>query len=106
MTICNTGPAVKMPGGKMLQTGDTSMPLELWQSFGADPALVEAVAAGVISAVHRTHEFSDGDLHCVGCSVTREEAEEERKARMPKKAAAEGTTASASLLTPAVLPAT
>ncbi len=71
--------------GKLLQPGDTTLPLDVWHSLGGDPVLNGHIAEGRLVPVHRRHQFAEGDMHCIGCSLTRAEAEAERKAGMPDK---------------------
>lgn len=76
-------------GKRVLPPGDTTLPLEVWHSLGGDPVLNGHIAEGRLSVVHRLHQFAQGDDHCIGCSLTREEAEAERVARAKPKAQAE-----------------
>jgi hypothetical protein len=76
-----------LPSGRTLQPGDTTLPMELWHSIGGDPVINDHITHGWLKPVHRTHEFQDGDEHCIGCSMTRLQAEAERAARQPRKTA-------------------
>lgn len=68
-----------------LQPGETTMPLDKWHALGGIAAITDAIGEGRLRPVHKVHEFQEGDDHCIGCSVTRAQAEEERKARQPPK---------------------
>ncbi len=77
-----------LPEGKVLQPGVTTLPMALWHSLGGDPEMNAHIADGRLVAVHLVHDFADGDKHCTGCSMTRQQAETERAAKMPKKSTA------------------
>ena len=79
---------LSLPGGKVLQPGVTTLPMALWHALGGDPVLNAHIAEGRLGPAHVEHAFAEGDKHCTGCSLTREEAEAERAARLPKKVAA------------------
>jgi len=68
-----------------LPPGESTLPLEKWHAMGDSPEVAAALAAETVRVVHKRHEFQDGDAHCIGCSLTREQAEAERKAAQPAK---------------------
>ena len=76
-----------LPNKRSLPPGESTLPIEVWHSLGGDPRIGDFIASGALSVVHRRHEFAEGDDHCIGCSLTREEAEAERVARAKPKAA-------------------
>lgn len=68
-----------------LQPGETTLPLATWHGLGSNAAVTDALGDGRLRVVHKRHEFQDGDDHCIGCTVTRGEAEAERRAKQPRK---------------------